>query len=133
MTPLWITRAWFPIRHPRMALCDSGIWKCSQHPRMLWLASERRWAWRHKRRARRIASYSGWQPGELAALMGPLPSERAKTALLARLAGDLRLLAEQRREDALERLLASSEGFAPWQVELLRSMLDGGISLKVTR
>ncbi|QGH75342.1 hypothetical protein I5G61_gp94 [Mycobacterium phage Quesadilla] len=137
MTPIWLQRASFPLLHPRQALCDAGLWKCSQHPRMLWLASERRWAIRHKLRARRVARWTGWQPGELAALMGPLPSERRETAarraLLARLAGDLAQVAQLRREKALEALLASSEGFAPWQIELLRQMLDGGLTLEVTR
>jgi hypothetical protein len=135
MTPIWLQRASFPVLHPRQALCDAGLWKCSQHPRMLWLASERRWAIRHKLRARRVRSWSGWTAAELDAMLAPQRAAEtaARAALLARLAGDLALVAQQRREEALERLLASSEGFAPWQIELLRGMLDGRLSLKVVR
>lgn len=83
MTP-WVARLAFPVVHPRQALCDSGVWKCPTHPRMLWLASERRWAIRHRLRARRVARLSGWAPGELAGHI-----ERERALLLARLAHDL--------------------------------------------
>lgn len=82
--PCWAARAWFPVRHPREALCDAGVWKCDTHPRMLWLASERRWAIRHRLRARRVARWSGWTRAELDAMLAPQRDERA--VLLARLA-----------------------------------------------
>jgi hypothetical protein len=79
----WWAWNWrYRILHPRDALCDAGVWKCSRHDRMLWLASERRWAWRHKLRARRVRRYTGWQPGELRALMGPTRAERRREAEL---------------------------------------------------
>jgi hypothetical protein len=112
----------FALRHPRHALCDHGIWKCSTHPRLLWRAEDRRWAWRHRLRAARIASWRGWTQAELDAMLAPQRATRA--ALLARLAADLRAVIERERRGAtLERLLANSEGFAPWQIELLRQML----------
>lgn len=85
-----MNRLLFPLRHPRMALCDAGVWKCDHHPRMLWLASERRWAIRHRLRARRVARYTGWQPGELATHI-----DRERALLLARLAHDLSLVVDK--------------------------------------
>ncbi|AYP70078.1 hypothetical protein I5G62_gp92 [Mycobacterium phage CRB2] len=127
MTPLWLTRASFPVLHPRQALCDAGIWKCSTHPRMLWLPSERRWAWRHKLRARRVARWSGWQPGELAALMAPR-LDPARAALNERLAGDLRLLWGKRQRAVtmalLDEVRANGVILAPWQEELIRRHLE---------
>ncbi|AYD82079.1 hypothetical protein I5G60_gp87 [Mycobacterium phage Saguaro] len=121
----WRARAWwFWATHPREALCDAGIWKCHQHHRMLWLARERRWAWRHKLRAARVRSWSGWAPGELAALMGPSRTEVARSALYERLAGDLAALAAKRRAEGIEALLAHLEPLPPWQRELARNCLD---------
>ncbi len=80
MIPFWMA-------HPRHALCDAGVWKCPQHPRMLWLASERRWAWRHRLRARRVARHTGWAPGELRTHI-----DREKRALCERLAADMAVL-----------------------------------------
>ncbi|UXE04463.1 hypothetical protein SEA_FUNSIZED_92 [Mycobacterium phage Funsized] len=81
--PCWLARVVFPVRHPRLALCDHGVWKCDTHPRMMWRAEDRRWAWRHRLRARRVARLTGWAPGELA---GHIEAERA--LLLARLRAD---------------------------------------------
>ena len=70
----WFLWNWrYRLIHPRDALCDWGIWKCSRHDRMLWLASERRWAIRHKIRARRIRKLGwgrSWSAQELAILRG---------------------------------------------------------------
>ena len=87
--PCWLARVVFPVRHPRMWLCDTGVWKCDTHPRMMWLASDRRWALRHRLRARRVARLTGWAPGEL---RGHIDRERA--LLLSRLADDLTLVVD---------------------------------------
>lgn len=88
--PCWLARVVFPVRHPRMWLCDTGVWKCDTHPRMMWLPSDRRWAIRHRLRARRVARLTGWEPGEL---RGHIDRERA--LLLARLAADMSLVVDK--------------------------------------
>ena len=102
-TPIWLTRVWFPIRHPRQALCDCGLWKCHQHPRMLWLTSDRRWAWRHRLRARRVARYTGWAPGELQTHL-----DRERRALCERLAADMAALVARHWKDRVIHGLAPS-------------------------
>lgn len=84
---------WYWARHPREALCDAGVWKCSHHPRMLWLASERRWAWRHRLRARRVRRYAREQATQAALL--------ALYATLAHDLGQLHRLRQQRQGEAL--------------------------------
>lgn len=89
----WLWNWRYRLLHPREWLCDSGVWKCDHHPRLLHLPEDRRWAWRHKLRARRIRSYTGWQPGELHALM----ELEGRRELEARLAGSMRAVVARSR------------------------------------
>ena len=63
-----------------------------------------RWSLRHRLRARRVAQYTGWQPGELAALMAPTRADAEYTALAARLAADMRAVVRRGQEDILSRV-----------------------------
>jgi hypothetical protein len=88
---------------------------------MLWLASERRWAIRHRLRARRVARWTGWAPGELAGHI-----DRERVLLLARLADDMAIVVQRRRgvdvAAVYERLAGA--GLEPWQRMLLATAAD---------
>lgn len=125
----WWAWNWrYRVLHPREALCDAGVWKCHQHPRMLWLASERRWAWRHKLRARRVARWSGWTRAELDAMLAPQRDAEAaqRAALLARLAVAMATVRERRRWDEVATTYEAlaGNGLAPWQRMLLATAAD---------
>jgi hypothetical protein len=84
----WLWNWRYRVMHPREWLCDAGVWKCSTHPRLLHLPEDRRWAWRHKLRARRVARFTGWTRAELDTMLTPL--RQSRSALYATLAADMR-------------------------------------------